>query len=595
MLIGLLPTTAFARSRDIIPADSGNSLNMSVSASGVLTWDAVPGATGYRVVLTQPNITELYHWDVTNPSLNLTTEMDGYKCNSGQYTLAVRAKGVSGVDGAMSYYYTSHVDQLESPNNLVWIGDKAAWDAVDGATSYKVSLYNFSGHVVTIPTTECLYDFSGSSPEDGWTFRVQALSDGTWAAKRYSGATESPAYETGSQSNTYTVTYDANGGSGSMGTDYIAFENDGFAKTYTFPECGFTAPAGKEFDKWQWYYNDNPSKTTDTTPGNNPWIYGNITVKALWKDKEGTYYTVTYDANGGSGSMESEHLLAANDGFAKTYTFPQCGFTAPDGKEFDKWQWYYNDNPSKTNEIAPGNNPWIYGNITVKALWKDLPEYMVAYNANGGEGTMTGDMVVENGKFTLEPCTYSAPEGYKFKAWAIGSVNGEQKQPGEQITITGETCIYAIWEKNNSVSGQVTSFNDASGDITLQLIPQGLTEPSYETIVMGNTVNYNFANVAAGTYTLKVSKVNHVTREYTVVVGNSSVIQDVKIHLKGDVDGNGTVTTMDFMRANSHARGVTLLTDYALKCADVVGTDGTVTTMDAMRINAHAKKTNLLW
>ena len=94
---------------------------------------------------------------------------------------------------------------------------------------------------------------------------------------------------------------------------------------------------------------------------------------------------------------------------------------------------------------------------------------------------------------------------------------------------------------------------------------------------------------------MKVSKVNHVTREYTVVVGNSSVIQDVKIHLKGDVDGNGTVTTMDFMRANSHARGVTLLTDYALKCADVVGTDGTVTTMDAMRINAHAKKTNLLW
>ena len=79
------------------------------------------------------------------------------------------------------------------------------------------------------------------------------------------------------------------------------------------------------------------------------------------------------------------------------------------------------------------------------------------------------------------------------------------------------------------------------------------------------------------------------------MVGNSSVIQDVKIQLKGDVDGNGTVTTMDAMRANSHARGVTLLTDYALKCADVVGTDGTVTTMDAMRINAHAKGSNLLW
>lgn len=64
---------------------------------------------------------------------------------------------------------------------------------------------------------------------------------------------------------------------------------------------------------------------------------------------------------------------------------------------------------------------------------------------------------------------------------------------------------------------------------------------------------------------------------------------------KQHIDGNGTVTTMDAMRANSHARGVTLLTDYALKCADVVGTDGKVTTMDAMRINAHARGTAKLW
>ena len=75
----------------------------------------------------------------------------------------------------------------------------------------------------------------------------------------------------------------------------------------------------------------------------------------------------------------------------------------------------------------------------------------------------------------------------------------------------------------------------------------------------------------------------------------ADVMQNVKIHLKGDIDGNGTVTTMDVIRANSHARGVTLLTDYALKCADVVGTDGTVTTMDVIRINAHAKGTSKLW
>ena len=193
---------------------------------------------------------------------------------------------------------------------------------------------------------------------------------------------------------------------------------------------------------------------------------------------------------------------------------------------------------------------------------------------------------------------YDVEDGYAVSNSAAVS----HDLPGgtaEHISSTKTIIIeYKIPEDTPSVytvSGTVTSFGDANGDITIQLIEQGLTEPAYETVVKGNTVNYSFASVAAGTYTLKVSKANHVTREYTVVVGNTTVIQDVKIHLKGDIDGNGTVTTMDAMRANSHARGVTLLTDYALKCADVVGTDGTVTTMDAMRINAHAKGSNLLW
>jgi len=146
-----------------------------------------------------------------------------------------------------------------------------------------------------------------------------------------------------------------------------------------------------------------------------------------------------------------------------------------------------------------------------------------------------------------------------------------------------------------TVSGMVTSFGEESEKTTVQLFPSGSEIPAFSVTLTGTHAMYSFNGVEAGTYTMKVSKANHVTREYTVVVGNSPIPLDAKIHLKGDIDGNGTVTTMDAMRANSHARGVTLLTDYALKCADVVGTDGTVTTMDAMRINAHAKGSNLLW
>ena len=36
-----------------------------------------------------------------------------------------------------------------------------------------------------------------------------------------------------------------------------------------------------------------------------------------------------------------------------------------------------------------------------------------------------------------------------------------------------------------------------------------------------------------------------MTREYTVTVGDTDVTQDVKIHPKGDVDGNGKVELSD--------------------------------------------------
>ena len=162
---------------------------------------------------------------------------------------------------------------------------------------------------------------------------------------------------------------------------------------------------------------------------------------------EGTDYTVSFDANGGSGTMADVNNVSGE------YTLPACGFTAPNGQRFKAWL-------VNGNQKAVGDKITVSANTVVTAIWENIPEYIVSYNANGGSGTMVGDMVEENGKFTLENCTYIAPEGYQFKAWAIGSVNGEQKQPGEQITITAETYIYAIWEAveyNVTVTGGTAS------------------------------------------------------------------------------------------------------------------------------------------
>lgn len=162
---------------------------------------------------------------------------------------------------------------------------------------------------------------------------------------------------------------------------------------------------------------------------------------------------------------------------------------------------------------------------------------------------------------------------------------------------------YKVTDPNarGSVSGTVKSFNSASDKVTVQLIQQGHSEPAYETTVSGGTkegnqytASYTISGVASGTYTMRVLKKNHVTREYTVTVSGEAVTQNVKIHLKGDINGDGKVTIGDVNRANLHAKGKSTLTLYEFACADING-DGKVTISDVNRANLHMKGKSLLW
>ncbi|MBO5066828.1 MAG: InlB B-repeat-containing protein, partial [Clostridia bacterium] len=180
-----------SRTKTLTEIVSSNSLNMAVSSNGMLTWDSVSGATGYKIILKQ-NGYNVGSFETTNTYFILDTEMNSLKFNSGSYVIELGAKGVS-KNATMNYFYTSHVDQLEAPNGLKWLGYKAIWNEVEGATSYTVSLFNFSGLVTTVNVDGVLYDFEGNLPQDGWTFKVQANGDGTFNSKRNSEFTESPA------------------------------------------------------------------------------------------------------------------------------------------------------------------------------------------------------------------------------------------------------------------------------------------------------------------------------------------------------------------------------------------------------------------
>ena len=144
------------------------------------------------------------------------------------------------------------------------------------------------------------------------------------------------------------------------------------------------------------------------------------------------------------------------------------------------------------------------------------------------------------------------------------------------------------------VLGTATRFGSQTDDMTIQLIKSGESEAAYEAIVKGDATGYSIAGVLPGTYTMKVMKKNHVAREYTVTVGSSNVVQDVKICLLGDVTGDGKVNTKDWARLKAHVNETSNLTGYELACGDVNG-DSKVNIKDWARLKAHVNESNPLW
>jgi len=143
---------------------------------------------------------------------------------------------------------------------------------------------------------------------------------------------------------TYTVSFDANGGSGTMA------DVTGVSGSYTLPTSTFTAPAGKEFKCWS-------VADVEKNVGDSITVTANTTVKAIWQTA-GTGYTVTFDANGGTGTMDKK------TGVSGEYTLPESTFTAPDGKEFKCWK-------VGEDEKNAGDKITVSSDITVKAVWKD--------------------------------------------------------------------------------------------------------------------------------------------------------------------------------------------------------------------------------
>jgi uncharacterized repeat protein (TIGR02543 family) len=238
--------------------------------------------------------------------------------------------------------------------------------------------------------------------------------------------------------NSYTVTFNANGGSS------VDEQDVDHGSTATEP----TAPTRDGYAFLGWYdATDNGDEWDFSTP-----VTGDQMLYAYWKLNA---YNVDFDANGGSAvdGQVVDHGQAASEPTEPTrtgYTFAGWYDASTGGEEWD-----FSDT--------------ITGATTIYAHWT-INSYAVSFDANGGS-TVDGQ-TVEHGSAATEP-TDPTRTGYTFIGWYGAADGGDEWDFTNEITEA--TTLYAQWQLNSyavtfdttggtTVAGQTVDHGDKASE-----------------------------------------------------------------------------------------------------------------------------------
>ena len=149
----------------------------------------------------------------------------------------------------------------------------------------------------------------------------------------------------------------------------------------------------------------------------------------------GETYTVSFNGNGGTGSMSAVTDVSGS------YTLPANGFTAPSGKAFSGWK-----AGNAGDLIAAGASYTVSADVTFFAQWADA--YTVTYTAGTNGSGSFAHTLQPAGTYTLLDFTsltgVSANSGYRFKDYTVGGVS---KDAGDTITLSAATSVTVNFEE----------------------------------------------------------------------------------------------------------------------------------------------------
>jgi len=269
------------------------------------------------------------------------------------------------------------------------------------------------------------------------------------------------------------VIFNANGGSGSV-EPYIAY-TDG---QITLPSDGFTRPG---FTLEGWFL----SSDSNTIYAKNYifTIEGTVTFYAYWVPSSASTYNITYNSNGGTGSLTQKIEPGKN------VVLPVVGFNKADSL-LAGWS----DSATGTNDYAKGQVFTPTGSKILYAYWVDATSgfYTVSFSLNGGSGSVTPQQVI-SGSFATEPPANFSKAASIFIGWKeVGGATWNWNTP-----ITSDITLEAQWERHFSIVTNGTSIT-----LTVNGPYAGLTTinwgPETATIT-GNQATYDYGESIAGT------------------------------------------------------------------------------------------------
>lgn len=382
-------------------------------------------------------------WTPFGVALNITaTGGTVTRISATQYKVTINASWETYWDGAKTNYGMS-ASSGGVTKTISAFGTKRSSGSGSFTGTYSISGNGSATKTITVAFKNYEEDWQGNVTES--------------ATKNVSFSVSVPAWTS------YTVKYNANGGSGAPSSQ-TKWKDQTLKLSTTNPtRTGYT------FQGWA----TSASGSVVYTAGANYTANASVTLYAVWK---AITYTVKYSANGGSGAPSSQTKTHGVT-LKLSSTIPTRTAIEDNGTiteyVFKGWA---TSSTSTSVAYQAGANYTANASVTLYAIWSKITSiniYDVSYNTNGGSDVIS--QIKVKGETLKLRNTIPVRNGYTFAGWGLSADTATVSySAGGNYTSDEDIVLYAVWtpwthtvtfDINGGVGDLPEDFTVTTGDI----------------------------------------------------------------------------------------------------------------------------------